>query len=110
MEYMKSRKGDKVVGTLEFEGDCPSLYEVAKLANVVHKSAPKYLLFTDNCYHFAATIILVLAAIYRSEMDMDASAGRWCGLDLTSGCKPDIPRLREQLKQAIPESVSYFLC
>jgi hypothetical protein len=110
MEYMKSRKGDKVVGTLEFEDEYPSLYEVAKLADIVHKSASKYLLFSDNCYYFAATIILVLAAIYHSEMDMAASAGRWCGLDLTSGRRPDIPRLREQLKQETSESVSCFLC
>ena len=109
MEFMKSRKGDKVVGTLEFEGDGPSLYEVAKLADVVHKSALKYLLFSDNCYHFAATIMLVLAAIYCSEMDMGASAGKWWGLDLTSGRPPDISRLREQLKQGISE-VSCFLC
>ena len=110
MEFMKSCEGDKVVGTLDFEGNnCPSLYEVAKLAEVVHKSASKYILFTDNWYHFAGTMMLVLAAIYRSEMDMGASAGKWCGLDLASGHKPDIPRLREQLKQGISESVSCFL-
>jgi hypothetical protein len=53
--------------------------------------------------------MLVLAAIYRSEMDMGASARKWIGLDLTSERQPDIPRLREQLKQGISESVNFFV-
>ena len=107
MKFNESREDEKVVGTLEFGDDnYPSLYEVAKLADIVHKSSSNYSLFSSNCYHFAATIMLVLAAIYYSDIDMGASAGRWCGLDLTSGNLPNISHLCEQLKKAISKTVS----
>ena len=106
---MKMREGEEVVWTLTFgEHDLPSLYEIAHLAQVVHVANPKYLLFSNNCYHFAATMMLVLAQKYDSHHKTAGSsqdAGKVFGIDLTSQ-QPNISGLLQKLEEVIQGNVS----
>jgi hypothetical protein len=40
------------------------------LANVLHNTNPNYLLFSDNCYFYAGTIIKVLQEWYNPRLEV----------------------------------------
>jgi len=102
------RLDDDVIGTLTFNNNFPSLPDLALLAEVVHKAHPTYLLFSNNCYHFAGTMTFVLAALYSAHVKMDDTAGKWFGINVDK--LGNIPELCTQLEKAIDDFVSCFLC
>ena len=105
----KLQQGDEVVGTLTFlENKSPSLHEVALLAGIIHEGNNQYLLFSNNCYHYAGTMMLVLAAEYSPDMDTpeNAHAGTWCGIDLRTN---KVPTGLHQLFKDKVESFVRFL-
>jgi len=77
------RSDDDIVGTITFIDDFPSLPDLALLAEIVHNAHPKYLLFSNNCYYFAGTMIMVLARRYLGHISMDSAAGKWYGIDMS---------------------------
>ena len=52
------------------------LYELAVLANTLHGMKKNYLLFSDNCYLYAGTIIKVLQEWYHPEIDVATSESK----------------------------------
>lgn len=103
-----SRSDDDVVGTITFTDDFPSLPDLALLAEIVHNAHPKYLLFSNNCYHFAGTMIMVLARLYTGHTSMDSAAGKWYGIDMQRS--QNTSELCTLLEKAIETFVSCFLC
>lgn len=74
---------DKLIFRLGFEKPL-YLYELALLAYVVQENNDTYLLRTNNCYHYAGTILKVLEARYGVMNTVEgAEAGKWCGIDIT---------------------------
>ena len=112
----KKDKKDVLIGSIVFANPdddlSPSIYELAILADIVHKSSPWYLLFTKNCYHYAGTILAVLREAYSPVMKMESHGGKWwCGLDLFTEHKGNISALCESLQKVAAESVvSFCLC
>jgi hypothetical protein len=79
----KRNKADTRIYELHFTGKPLFLYQLAILALVVHRSNAEYILTTNNCYHFAGTIMKALQFDYLvPNMAEDADAGHWCGLDM----------------------------
>ena len=66
---------DQVLHTLSFTTPIP-LFELAVLANTVHKTKPKYLLFSENCYFYAGTITKLLEALYESEVEVSTTGSQ----------------------------------
>jgi len=98
---------DDIVGTITFTDDFPTLPDLALLAEIVHNVHPKYLLFSDNCYHFAGTMIMVLARLYLGHTSMDSAAGKWYGINMRRS--ENTNELCTLLKKAIETFVSCFL-
>jgi hypothetical protein len=105
-----SRSDHEVVGTITFTDKSPSLPDLALLAEIVHDAHPNYLLLSDNCYHFAGTMTMVLATLYRGHIVMDDAAGKWYGIDLQVRKSGNISALCKKLEEAIETFVSCFLC
>ena len=111
----KKDKKDELIGSFVFTNPyddlSPSIYELAILAFIIHKSSPRYLLFTKNCYHYAGTILAILQEAYVPVVKMEGHAGKWwCGLDLFTEHKGNISALCESLEKMAAESVmSFFL-
>lgn len=60
-------KTDTAIYELHFKKEKPLyLYQLAILALVVHKANPEYLLTSNNCYHFAGTIMKCLEKEYQT--------------------------------------------
>jgi hypothetical protein len=78
-------KKDEIIRELKFEKPL-FLYELAILAVIVHEMNKSYLLMTNNCYHYAGTIMDVLEKAYDAMKTAESSdAGKWCGLALYPG-------------------------
>ena len=93
-------------------------YELVILAKVVHEantSYDSYLLFKNNCYHYAGTIVAMLQEVKEGvTMSMDgarAEAGLWCGMVISSAAKCLKPEaqisLAEDFKKNVKELVSF---
>jgi len=106
---------------------CLPLYELAVLANTIHDMRENYLLFSDNCFWYAGTIIRVLQAFYHPvlppaktpqpdrkvivlpnlrmkgrEIEADGrKAGLWNGIELYAGEKIDLNPLIEEFNKAL---------
>ena len=112
----KKDKKDELIGTFLFTNPdndtSPSIYELTILANLIHKSGPRYLLFTKNCYHYAGTILAILREAYAPVVKMEGHARKWwCRLDLFTEYKGSISTLCESLqKTAADHVVSFFFC
>ena len=63
---------DQVFRTLTFSPGIP-LYEVALLANTLHQMKRCYLLFSDNCYYYAGTIIKTLEEKYKPMVAVETT-------------------------------------
>lgn len=101
--------GDEV-GTLTFKEDnLPTLQEVSLLAGVVHDANPKYLLFSNNCYHYCGTMMRVLDKVYSPVVDIPvgSKAGTWCGIDLSTVHKGNIPALCANFHDKVNNIVSF---
>jgi len=90
---------DQVFRTLIFSPAIP-LYEVALLGSTLHQMRRYYLLFSDNCYYYAGTIIKTLEDKYKptlavettGSVDLDEQlelkkmkknrAGKWYGIPI----------------------------
>jgi hypothetical protein len=104
-------KNDELIYELNFTKPF-YLYELVLLAVIVHGENTSYLLTTNNCYHFAGTIIKVLEEEHNIKNDVkDAGAGKWCGLTIYSGKKDGnasflLEKYRESIKNFV--SILYF--
>jgi hypothetical protein len=99
-------KNDELICDLIFEKPF-HLYELAILAWVVHETNTSYLLLSNNCYHYAGTIIKVLQEGYDTKDTAEgADAGKWCRFVINSR-KEDISVLLEKLRQEIKSFVSF---
>lgn len=103
-------KSDELIYELKFEGRPLYLYELAILAAIVHEKNTSYLLMTNNCYHFAGTIMKALQEEYRTENTADgAGAGRWCGMLLYPGKKDgNTSFLLEEVREGIKNFVRFL--
>src|SRR5882762_1996283 len=103
-------KKDEVICELKFEKPL-FLYELAILAVIVHEMNKSYLLMTNNCYHYAGTIMDVLEKVYDAMKTADSpDAGKWCGLALYPGKKGGntsslFEKLREEIRKFVSSSV-----
>lgn len=105
----KWNENDDFICELELEKPL-YLYELAILAMIVHEVNKKYLLVTNNCYHYAGTIMRVLGEEYGTMNTTDgARAGKWCGIDIYSTNKGNITSLIEKLKNVVREFVGFIL-
>jgi hypothetical protein len=110
-------KSDDLIGELIFPtavaGKKPLyLYELAILAKEIHEVNTSYLLITNNCYHYAGTIMKVLERAYNVENTVeDSQAGKWCGLVIFSPTdhEGNISSLIGNLKKGINDFVSLVL-
>ena len=79
----KREETDQRIYALEFDsGKQLYLYELAVLALIVHEENVCYLLMSNNCYHYAGTIVKVLEHEYGlANSVVGDSAGKWwCGV------------------------------
>ena len=105
---------------------CLPLYELAILANTLHNIRNDYLLFSDNCYFFAGTIIKVLQEVYNPEVVVETTgsrvldkeqmlktkgkkkktkqqAGTWNRVEVYAGEKVDTTLLKEEFKECLSD-------
>lgn len=98
-------KTDQLIYELNFEKPF-FLYELAILAVIVHEENTSYLLMSNNCYHYAGTIMKVLEEQYDTVNTADgAAAGKWCGLVLYPG--GNTSSLLEKFREGIKNFVSF---
>ncbi|KAH9476262.1 hypothetical protein JR316_0011833 [Psilocybe cubensis] len=83
------RLGEKCMCRLEFEREGtgnvpgvpherPSVYDIALIAEILTKEAPRYHLFKSNCYHFAGLLYDTLNKLYNpSETILEKLNGKW---------------------------------
>ncbi|KAH9485891.1 hypothetical protein JR316_0002808 [Psilocybe cubensis] len=83
------RSGEKCMCWLEFEREGtgnvpgvpharPSVYDIALIADILSKEAPRYHLFKSNCYHFAGLLYDTLNKLYNpSETILEKLNGKW---------------------------------
>ena len=101
------RKSDELVGELHFKEKLVYLYEIAILAFIVHGVNTSYLLMTNNCYHYAGTIMKVLEKEYEiADTAGGANAGKWCGVAIFSSSEGNFSPLLVKFKECIKEFVS----
>jgi hypothetical protein len=103
---------DNAIFELHFTDENPLyLYQLAILALVIHKANTEYLLTTNNCYHFAGTIMKLLEYEYQAlNVAVEgADAGLWCGVDIYSWNKANPSSLLRHFKDHIRNFVSSFL-
>ena len=94
-------KNDELVYELIFEKPF-FLYELTVLAMVVHDQNTSYFLMTNNCYHYAGTIVKVLEQKYNIVNTADgAGAGKWCGLPIYPGKKDGGSSILEDRKSVV---------
>jgi len=104
-------KNDDLIYELNFEKPL-YLYELALLAMTVHQENTSYLLTTNNCYHYAGTIMKVLEEKYKIVNTADGvCGGKWCGLVIYPGKKEGnssslVEKFREAIKNFESLSVS----
>ena len=76
---------DVLICDLDFAEAQLYLYELIALSEVIHLVNTSYMLFSNNCYHYAGTITKVLSAMYNIPDSADgAGAGKWCGIPIHS--------------------------
>jgi len=63
---------DQVFRTLIFSSAIP-LYEIALLGSTLHQMRRYYLLFSDNCYYYAGTIIKTLEDKYKPALAVETT-------------------------------------
>ena len=75
----------------------------------MHEENTSYLLMSNNCYHYAGTILKVLEEQYDTVNTTDgAAAGKWCGLVLYPGVKGgNTSSLLEKFREGIKNFVSF---
>jgi hypothetical protein len=104
-------KNDEIICELKFEKPL-FLYELAILAVIVHEMNTSYLIMTNNCYHYAGTIMNVLEQVYDTMKTAESGdAGKWCGLALYPGKKGGntsslFEKFREEIGKFVSSSVS----
>ena len=124
----KHNNEDEVFRTLSFAPPIP-LWKVAVLAKTLHNMSRHYLLFSDNCYYYAGTIIKVLQEEYNPTVDVDTTgspeldeqrgllsvkkeakknraAGMWRNIEVYAGETVDIKPLKTEFEQALPKFMS----
>ena len=106
----KRNKSDELIYELIFEKPL-YLYELAILAVIVHEENTSYLIMTNNCYHYAGTIMKVLENHYGiANTAVGAGAGKFCGLVLYPGKKEgNRSSLVEKFREGIKNFVSFLL-
>jgi hypothetical protein len=98
---------DELIYELYIDGDL-YLYELAILALIVHEVNTSYLLMTNNCYHYAGTIMKVLEEKYDTlDAAQGANAGKWCGLDIYSRNEGNVSSLLKNFEDGIKNFVSF---
>ena len=86
------------------------LYELAVLGDFVHKGNTSYMLFSNNCYHYAGTITKVLGTVYGISDSTDgAGAGKWCGIPIHSIERSKVESLVEGYRKHLEVFVSFTL-
>jgi hypothetical protein len=105
----KREETDELIYELNFDsGKQLYLYELAVLALIVHEENVSYLLMSNNCYHYAGTIMKVLEQEYGlANSVVGGSAGKWwCGVvifphkkGLNSLSLPE--KFREEMKKFV---------
>ena len=99
-------EGDELIFELKFDKKCLYLHELAILALLVHKLNTNYLLTTNNCYHYACTIMKVLEIQYETMNTVENSrAGTWCGIIICS-MDGNFVSLVEDFRKGIKDFVS----
>lgn len=103
---------DELIFELNFEaaGRPLYLYELATLAMVVHRGNQSYLLMTNNCYHFAGSVMKSIEAEYGVRNGVEGGlAGKWCGLDIYSKKKWSMQSVLDDFRGDLKSFVSSFL-
>jgi hypothetical protein len=90
----KHRGNDQIFRKLSFPNPIP-FFELVVLAKTVHNMKPNYLLFSDNCYFYAGTIVKLLEEIYQPHVDVSTTGsgetvrgigkkkpGKWNGIKI----------------------------
>ncbi|KAF8971155.1 hypothetical protein BDZ97DRAFT_1343277 [Flammula alnicola] len=95
------------------------LYELAVLAYTLHDTKEKYLLFSDNCYFYAGTIVKVLEEVYHPDIPFKTpgsqigwkrgipclgrkkKAGTWNGFDIYLNEKIDTSLLKKRQEASL---------
>jgi hypothetical protein len=100
-------KSDELIYELNFDKPL-YLYELALLGVIVHEENTSYLLMSNNCYHFAGTIIKVLEEEYNVVNTADgACGGKWCGFVIYPGNKEgNSSSLGEKFREGVKNFVS----
>lgn len=112
LDQGKRNTKDELIFELTFEaGGRPLyLYELASLAKVVHNGGLSYLLMTNNCYHFAGSIMKSIEVAYEVENSVEGGlAGKWCGLDIYSKKKWSMELVLQDFREDTKTFVSIFL-
>ena len=98
-------KNDELICELTFTREV-YLYELAVLALIVHEVNKSYLLVSNNCYHFAGTLMKMLEEKYDTvDATQGAGARKWCGVLIYK--KGNISSLLENFEEAINKFVSF---
>jgi hypothetical protein len=103
---------DDLICDLDFEKTQSQLhlYELAVLGDFVHKGNTSYMLFSNNCYHYAGTITKVLGTVYGIPDSTDgAGAGKWCGIPIHSIERSKVASLVEGYRKHLEVFVSFTL-
>ena len=93
------KKDDELISNLVFsDSENPLyLYQLALLALTLHGIHQSYLLTTNNCYHFAGSIVKVLEQEFEIQNTVkDSKAGKWYNLDIVSLKEWNIASIREK--------------
>jgi hypothetical protein len=102
---------DELIYDLEFPPQNPLfLYQLAITALFVHQVNTSYLLVTNNCYHYAGTIMRLLEIRYNiANAAEGGNAGKWCGLNIyrDQNSEGKLSFLVERVKKGIEEFVSF---
>lgn len=102
----KKNPDDVLIYDLLFPQTFP-LYELGVLAYMVHQTNTSYLIMTNNCYHFAGTIMKLLEKQHGiTDAVHGANAGKWCGINIFRGqdfdkCRPLFENVRKEIQNFV---------
>jgi len=130
LQSAKWQTTGKHLSTLIFQAEKPLyLYNLAMLAEEIHKENPTYALLSNNCYHFIGIMAIILVAVYNPQAEYPPGSknngGQFCGIEIFNRDQMDIAiaTIRRNFKKCVTNFVSllcvkcviastcvYFLC